>query len=120
METVPNHPIPTAIPGRIVSAEVHRRKFSTASAYSIVEILENDIVHFEVSRVENGPSVDQPLYTSSMVANINYSGPTSIEDNGNVLETSNRKIEVTPSNLYITFIDKPGNNAYTTTLCRMT
>jgi hypothetical protein len=31
-----------------VSTEVHRKKFSTASAYVIVEILDNDLVHFEV------------------------------------------------------------------------
>jgi hypothetical protein len=87
-----------------VSAEVHRKKFSTASAYLIVEILDNDLVHFEVSTVGKGPSVDQPLYTSSMVAKTDYHGPTSIIDNGNVVETSDIKIEVNPSNLCITEI----------------
>jgi hypothetical protein len=96
---------------------VLRKKFSTASAYLIVEILDNDLVHFEVSTVGNGPSVDQPLYTSPMVAKTDYSGPTSIVDNGNVLEISDIKIEANPSNLCITFIDKKGNNAYLTTLC---
>jgi alpha-glucosidase (family GH31 glycosyl hydrolase) len=100
-----------------VSAEVHRKKFSTASAYLIVEVLDDDLVHFEVSTVGKGPSVDQPLFTSPMVAKTDYNGPTSIVNNGNVLETTDIKIEVHTSNLCITFTDKTRNNSHLTTLC---
>lgn len=39
-----------------VSAEVQRKKFSTTSAYMVVEVLDDDLVHFEVSGIGQGPS----------------------------------------------------------------
>lgn len=100
-----------------VSAEVQRKKFSTTSAYMVVEVLDDDLVHFEVSGIGQGPSVSQPLYTSPMAFKTDYTGPSSFLDNGNILETGHTRIEVNTSNLCVTVKDKAKGNAYLTTIC---
>ena len=70
-----------------VEAEVVRKKFTNPSAYLVVEVLDDDLVHLEVSAIGSGPPVDAPLYTSPMVFKTDYSGPSFFSDNGNVIET---------------------------------
>ena len=43
------------------NAEVQRTKFTGPAGYLIVEVLDDDLVHFEVSAVEEGPPEDRPL-----------------------------------------------------------
>jgi alpha-glucosidase (family GH31 glycosyl hydrolase) len=100
-----------------VSAEIQRKKFSTASAYIVIEVLDDDLVHFEISGIGQGPSINQPLYTSPMVLKTDYVGPSSFLDNGNIFETSQIRLEVNVSNLCVTVKDKPKGNAYLTTIC---
>lgn len=40
--------------GQTCLAAVERKKFSTPNAYLIVEILDDDLVHFEVSAIKPG------------------------------------------------------------------
>ena len=56
-----------ALHGATAQAEVYRAKFTTPSAYLVVEVLDDDLVHFEVSALGAGPPLDRPLYTSPMV-----------------------------------------------------
>lgn len=102
---------------RPVFAEVQRKKIAIPSAYLIVEMLDDDLLHFEVSKVGTGPSIDQALYSSPMVFKTDYDGPSSFVDNGNSFETGDLKIEINTSNLCITIWDKTKGNAYLTTLC---
>lgn len=97
--------------------EIPRRKFTTPTAYLIVEVLDDDLIHFEVSAVGDGPSIDEPLYTSPMVFKTDYPGPSSFTEDGNILETSDLTIEVNEENLCVTLTDKTKADAELTTLC---
>lgn len=101
----------------VALAAVERRKFTTATAYLVVEILGDDLVHFEVSSVGSGPSTEQPLYTSPMVSKTTYSGPSSFIDHGNTLETPDVQLIVTPANLCVEVRDKTKGGTHLTTFC---
>jgi alpha-glucosidase len=104
-------PQPTEAAGGVI-----RKKFTTPFAYLLVEVLDDDLVHFEVAAGGSGPALDQPLYTSPMVFKTEYTGPTSFVDNGTVLETRDISLEVNPTNLCVAVTDKT-KPAYLTTLC---
>lgn len=98
---------------------VFRKKYSVTSPnqYLMVEILDDDLVHFEVSQEGSGPSTSDPLYTSPMVYKTNYSGPSSIVDNGNILETTDIKLEINATTLCVKAWDKTNNDAFLTEIC---
>ncbi len=101
------------------AADIYRKKFSTTSPnmYLVIEVLDNDLIHFEVSAVGNGPDTSTPLYVSPMIAKTTYSGASSVQDTGNTLETRDIKIYVNEQNLCITAWDKTNSNAFLTTIC---
>jgi alpha-glucosidase (family GH31 glycosyl hydrolase) len=99
------------------SAEVQRTKFTGPAGYLIVEVLADDLVHFEVSALDEGPSEDRPLYTSPMVLKTDYGGPSDLTIGGNVVETADLRVEVDAGNLCVRLEDKTNGNAYLTTLC---
>ncbi|GAB4369732.1 MAG: hypothetical protein Kow00121_09870 [Elainellaceae cyanobacterium] len=101
----------------VVRAEVFRAKFATNSAYLLVEVLDDDLVHVEASAIGAGPATDQPLYTSPMVFKTDYAGPTSIAQTGNTLETTDLRLEVNPDTLCLAVNDKTQQNAQLTTIC---
>ncbi|RJQ50868.1 MAG: DUF5110 domain-containing protein [Desulfobacteraceae bacterium] len=100
-----------------VDAEVFRKKFISPPAYLIVEVLDDDLVHFELSAAGSGPAVHTPLYTSPMVFKTDYSGPSFISENGNTIETGDIRLEIDPVNLCVTVRDKTRADVYLTTLC---
>jgi hypothetical protein len=57
-----------------ILAAVDRTTFSTASAYLSVEVLDDDLVHLELSAVGAPPSPDLPLYSSPMVTKMDFQG----------------------------------------------
>lgn len=99
----------------VSDAEVFRTKFSTNSAYLIIEVLDDDLVHVEVSAIGEGPDPSEPLYTSPMVFKTDYAGPTRITQTGNTLETSDLRVEVNPMTLCMTVHDQP--NTQLTSIC---
>jgi hypothetical protein len=56
-------------------AEVQRTKFISPAGYLIVEALDDDLLHFEVSAIGEGPPEDLALYTSPMVLKTDYGAP---------------------------------------------
>jgi alpha-glucosidase (family GH31 glycosyl hydrolase) len=98
-------------------AEVQRTKFISPAGYLIVEALDDDLLHFEVSAIGEGPPDDLALYTSPMVLKTDYGGPSDLTSNGNVVETPDIRAEVNVENLCVRFEDKTKGNAYLTTLC---
>ncbi len=100
-----------------VLAAVKTKKFSTPSAYLIVEVLNDDAVHFELSGILPGPTASSPIYTSPMIFKTDYPGPSSFSDQGSALETTHLRVEVNPSNLCTAIKDKTTGNAYLTTIC---
>jgi alpha-glucosidase len=101
----------------LIQADVNRVKYQADGKYLVVEVLGDDLVHFEISAIESGPSVKNPLYTSPMIFKTDYSGPSSFSNNGDILETSDIRLKVNTTNLCITVKDKTRGNAYLTTLC---
>lgn len=91
-----------AIPQRI--------KITSGNQYLIVEALNDNLVHFELSALTPGPSPSESIYTSPMVFKTDYPGPTSWTDTtaGNIrtLQTPNTKVEVDITTLCTTVTDK--------------
>lgn len=85
----------------LASGAVERRKFSVSGAYLIVEVLRDDLLHFELSAVGSGPPLNQALYTSPMVHKTNYTGPSTFVDSGDQLETANLRLIVNTSDLCV-------------------
>lgn len=101
------------------SASLFRTKFKTDTQYLIVEILDDDLAHFEFSTSSREPPTDQPLYTSPMVLKKDYSGPSSLSIDGNIIETSAMKLEIVKNNnqICVKFIDTTKANERLTTVC---
>jgi hypothetical protein len=54
-------------------ASVFRTKFNSSSAYLVVEVLDDDLVHFETAQ-GTGPTGSEPIYLSPMVLKTDYAG----------------------------------------------
>src|SRR5262245_36577328 len=88
------------------NSNVRRFKFTAQGRYLIVEILRDDIAHFELSAVGSGPDVTAPIWTSPMIAAHGYRGPTDITQSGQTIETPEMRIDVDASSLCVTTTDK--------------
>ena len=108
--------LPAALCPSFAQAAVERKKFSADGRYLIVEFLDDDLVHIEVSAVGEGPDASEMLYASPMVHKRDYEGPGLYADLGNVLETQEIRLEVDLSTLAITVRDKTRSNALLTSL----
>jgi hypothetical protein len=97
-------------------ATVFRRQFVSGSSYLVVELLDDDLVHFEVAS-GTPPAMVEPLYTSPMVFKTDYTGATAATQIGNVIETNEMRLEIDAANLCINILDKKKQNANLTTLC---
>ncbi|ABM04250.1 glycoside hydrolase, family 31 [Psychromonas ingrahamii 37] len=98
-------------------SEIFHKKFTIDSATLIVELLDDDLVHFEYASPSNSTNGSSPIYQSPMVYKSDYSGPTSIQDKGNSLETSDLIVHINSSNLCVAVRDKTQANTLLTTVC---
>ena len=108
------------------SAEVQRLKYQALGYYLIVEVLADDLIHFQYG-MGAGSSTDVAIATSDMICSQNdglpdavcktdFSGPEQFLDMGDgALETRDIKLSV-DDNLFISLIDKTKNNLPLTTL----
>ncbi len=100
--TAPPPPTPTVSAG----PQVQRIKYAAANAYLIVEILQDDIVHFEYSAALPGPETSAPLYTTPMVFKTDYAGPSRFSnDSQGHLETGALKLAVDAQSLCLAVTD---------------
>jgi alpha-glucosidase len=97
-------------------ADVERRKFTNGEGYLIAEVLDDDLVHFEISESGNGPTADLPLYSSPMVEKTDYTGPSVFRNSGNRLETNELRIEIDSESLAVTIWDTSRGNRLLTVL----
>jgi alpha-glucosidase len=99
-------------------AKVERARFANSNGYLIVEVLSDGVIHFEASTGQV-PAQDHPLYTSPMVAKIDYDGPTGATFNrrDTIIETAAVRLRVDPGNLCVTAWDRAKGDAYLTTFC---
>lgn len=88
----------TTTPGADLRASasngVQRHRFESAGRYLVIELLRDDLAHFELSERHDGPNPDQGIYTTPMVARQDWDGPTAATRNGNVVETSALRLTV--------------------------
>lgn len=108
-------------------AEIKREKFQTQGNYLIVEVLDDDLVHFEYG-VGTGPDTDKAIQTTEMICKAtdvvpqnlcktDFNGPTSFSDNGEgVIETKDMRLQIEKDTLFINVIDKTKNDSLLTTI----
>jgi len=94
------------LPAEQTMAAVQRAKFTSGNNYLIVEFLDNDLVHFELSALGPGPGTGSPIFTTPQVSKTNYTGPTSFSQSGNTLETPDIRVVVDSTSLCVTTTDK--------------
>jgi alpha-glucosidase len=109
-----------------ITAEVHRVKYQAGGNYLIVEVLDDDLAHFEYGKGP-GPGADIPVKTTAMVCNegdnvpaavctTGFSGPAQFSDNGaGVLETGDIRLVIDTGSLHVTAMDKTKGNLQLTT-----
>jgi alpha-glucosidase (family GH31 glycosyl hydrolase) len=102
---------------QVVFADVKRHSFSTPSSHLLVEILDDDMVHFEFSAGGGLPALDESIYSSPMIDKTDYEGPTTFSATDNQLETSDIRIKVDPANLCIRIDDKRRGSSRLATIC---
>src|SRR5262249_44336268 len=88
-----------------VGPGVQRFKFRQGARYLLVEVLRDDVAHFELSAVGSGPDVSAPLWQSPMVAKRDYPGPSRITVSGSTIETAALRVEVDGNTLCVTATD---------------
>jgi alpha-glucosidase len=101
-------------PGR---TETERVRFQSGNNYLTLEVLRDDLVHFELSTVPPAPG--QPIFTTPQVAKTDYPGPTSFSRSGaggTILDTGAGRFAVDPASLCLTATDR-SIGLELTTLC---
>jgi len=84
-----------------------RVKFKSGDQYLMVEFLDDDLVHFELSAFDVSADPDQAIFTTPMIAKTDYQGPLSFSNDGQgTMQTSEVKVVVDTDSLCIDVIDK--------------
>ncbi|MDH4230576.1 MAG: DUF5110 domain-containing protein [Nitrospirota bacterium] len=94
-------------------AEVPRVKFTADNRYLVIEALDDDLMHFEMSASDAGPNESAPLYNSPMIYKTDYAGPSIFRHEGDVIETAGIKVRVNTQDLCISISDKVMNRLLT-------
>lgn len=92
-------------------AGVQRKKFTSGPRYLLVEILDDDLVHVELSESGAGSAESDPVYVTPMIdagAYAAYGGPLTAgyAASGNVIETTELKVTVDGDAGGVTVFDK--------------
>ncbi len=88
------------------SDRAHRVRFESGASCLTVEVLDDDLVHFELAPVGMPGAAARPISSTAMVLRRDYSGPTRIDDDGQgTLETPELRIQVDLQSLAITITD---------------
>lgn len=101
----------------LAAGAVERRQFTSTVGYLMIEVLDDDLIHFEASAIGTPPSLVQPLYTSPMVLKKDYAGPSSFTDGGTTLETPAIRLVVQTPSLCVRVEDKTRGDSHLTTVC---
>ncbi|MBZ0282160.1 MAG: glycoside hydrolase family 31, partial [Anaerolineae bacterium] len=98
------------------SSSVYRVTFAANDQYLTVEVLDDDLAHFEVG---SGVGADEVIWTTPMVAKTDYSGPSSLNfPSSNVIETPEMRLTIDEATLCVTVTDLTREPDLTlTTIC---
>src|SRR5260370_41102461 len=83
-------------------AAVQRVKYQSGNNYLIVEVLTDDLVHFEVSGLGPGPDAATPIFTSPQVFKTDYAGPSTFSQSGSgghILDPAHAQVVVDSTSL---------------------
>jgi len=108
--------------GPPVRAEVRRVEYASGSRLLVVEVLDDDLLHFAWLTSEAGKADHSPLPTTPMVLKLDHSGPSEFSDDGlGTLRTADLLIEVDLQSLCLTLTDTARDcGLLLTTLCPLT
>ncbi len=95
------------------SGDVHRVKFKSGGSYLAIEVLRDDVVHFEVTATPNSIDPLDGIWTTPMIAKHDWPGSRSFALNGTTIETSALRVAVDGS-LCATVTDKKKGVTLTT------
>jgi alpha-glucosidase len=98
-------------------ADVQRKKFTIPNAYLVVEVLDDNLMHFELSAIGPGPSESDRLYTSPMILKTDYPGASTFNHNANTIETRDMRLIIDQQSLCVEVHDKHKANVKLTTFC---
>lgn len=84
---------------------VQRAQFTLGSSYLVVEVLDDDLVHFELAGGGTPPGTSNPLFTTPQVDKTDYAGPDVYSLTGSVIQTSDLRVSVAPTTLCVTTTD---------------
>lgn len=106
-------------PARVVPPGVVRAAFESGDLRLVVEVLDDDLVHFQYERAKaaNAQAVVGPIPVTPMVHKVDYSGPRSLARPGpNVLVTPELELAVDPVGLGVTVRSSKHHKATFTTV----
>jgi alpha-glucosidase len=115
-----------SVPSRACS-EIHRAKYQAHGYYLIVEVLDDDLFHFEYG-AGNGPGTDIPIPTTEMVCGAVDSLPPAVwrdfsmgprwfsDDGKGVIETENTRLEINMGDISIAVINRTIGDIHLTTV----
>ena len=98
-------------------AAVQPVKYQSGNNYLIVEVLNDDLIHFELSALGPGPDTGSRILTTPQVFKTDYPGPGNLDrtgPGGNTLDTQELKVVVDTVSLCMTLTDKTRNLTLTT------
>jgi alpha-glucosidase len=84
---------------------VQRAQFQLGSSYLVVEVLDDDLVHFELAGGGTPPGTSTPLFTTAQVDKTDYAGPEVYSRTGSVIQTAALRLDVDPADLCVTATD---------------
>ncbi len=101
------------VTGAVASAEsasatplgIQRAQFTSGSSYLVVEVLDDDLVHFELAGSGTAPGTTSPLFTTPQVDKTDYPGPDSYTLTGSTIQTSDLQVTVDTGDLCVTVVD---------------
>ena len=80
-------------------AAIQHAKFTSGNQSLVVETLNDDLIHFEYSATGSAPA--SLLYTSPMIYKTSYAGPSSYNQQSNVIQTSDVRVSVDTQSLCV-------------------
>ena len=98
------------------TAGIYRMTFESAGHYLTLEVLDDDLVHFELGL---SPPNNEAIWTTPMIAKTDYPGPSTVTAPiPTMIETREMRLEIDPNALCVTITDLTREPDFTlTTLC---
>ena len=89
---------------------IYRTDFKAGPHRLTVEVLDDDLVHFQLQRSDCLPGwLPGPIRTTPMIHKTDYPGPTRVRDNGHgVIETAEMRVTIHANPLSVTVTDMRG------------